>query len=179
MMRSTKILCIGLGLSLMFTAVAALGQKVKTESAPGVVWSAYHTYSWAEGTPAKNPEIAQKIVSGIESRLAAKGLTKVEKDGDLVVMYHAAREVDQSINRASYGDWVGWDKRAGWGAPGMGTAYVETVIIGELRVEIADRSARKFLWRSDASDAISQDPVKVAKTVDKVLNKMFGKFPPK
>ena len=185
-MTSTRIIRIGLGLSLMLMAVAALGQKVKTDSAPGIAWSSYHTFVWGEGTPAKNPVFAKRIVSGIESHLAAKGLTKVEKDGDLVVIYHAATEKQETINTSSYGDWVGWDNRQGWsspGAPGMGTAYVDTVILGELRVVIGDRHAKKFFWRGTANDAIrveqKLDQKKVEKTIDKALDKMFKKFPPK
>jgi hypothetical protein len=178
----TKIIRVGLSVSLMLMATVVLGQKVQTESAPGVGWSGYHTYSWGEGTPAKNPTIAQTIVAGIESRLAAKGFTKVEKDGDLVVIYHAAAETSQSINASSYGDYVGWDNRAGWGSPGakgVGTAYIETVTVGHLIVQIADPKTKKFLWRSEANDTITLDQKKVTKMVDKSLNKMFGKFPPK
>ena len=124
-------------------------------------------------------------MAGIESRLLAKGFTKVESDGDLVVIYHAASETNQSINQAEYSDWVGFNNQPylSPGAQGVGTAYVETVITGELKVEIAHRKAKKFLWRGDANDAIildrKLDEKKVNKIIDKSLNKMFGKFPPK
>jgi hypothetical protein len=177
----TKIMHVVLYMSLMLMTAVVLGQKVRTDSAPGVVWSDYHTFCWGEGTPAKNPTIGGIIVAGIETRLLARGFTKVEKDGDLLVIYHAATETNQSINRAEYSDWVGWNNQP-WiapGAQGMGTAYVETVVTGEVKVEIADRRAKKFLWRGDANDTITLNQKKVSKMIDKSLNKMFGKFPPK
>ena len=52
--------------TLMFIVVCA--QKVTTDSAPNIDWSKYHTYSWAEGTPAQNPLMAQRIVTGIDAQ---------------------------------------------------------------------------------------------------------------
>src|SRR4030095_13906798 len=77
-------------LVLMLVSVSAFGQKVSTDSVPGVNWSSYKTYSWGEGTPAEDPITAQRIVSDVDSQLSAKGLKKVDKDPDLVVTYHVA-----------------------------------------------------------------------------------------
>ena len=169
-----KALRIMLGLGLLMLMVSAVSaQKVTTDSAPNVDWSKYHTYSWGEGTPAPNPLTAQRIVAGIDAQLAAKGLTKVAADPDLVVMYHVATDQQKSINWQNYG---GWGRFGGMG--GMGSAQVDTVTTGQLRVDVADYKAKQFLWRGTGSDTVSGDPQKNAKKIEKALTKMFEKFGP-
>ena len=165
-----RIARITLGVILLLTAANAFGQKVTTDSVPGTDWSKYHTYSWGEGTPAEDPIVAQRIVAGIDAQLAAKGLKKVDSDPDLVVLYHVATDKQKTLN---------WSNMGGWGRfGGMGSAQVDTVINGQLKVDLADYKAKQFLWRGTATDTVSGDPQKNAKKIEKALTKMFQKFPP-
>lgn len=67
----------------------------------------------------------------------------------------------------------------GWGRfGGMGSAQVDTIVTGQLKVFIADAKAKQFLWNGTATDTVSGDPQKNAKKLDKALTKMFQKFPP-
>ena len=164
-----RIMRVFLGLSLLLLAANAFGQKVTTNQAPNVNWSQYHTYAWGEGTPTKDPITSQKIVASIDAQLAAKGFKKVDSDPDLLVMYHASTDQQKSLN---------WSSMGGWGRfGGMGSAQVDTVVTGQLIVDIADVKAKQFLWRGTATDTVSSDPQKLAKKIDKGLNKMFQKFP--
>jgi hypothetical protein len=156
--------------TLLLTAANAFGQKVTTDSAPDVDWSKFHIYAWAEGTPAQDPLVAQKIVAGIDAQLAAKGLKKVESEPDLLVMYHASTDQQKTLNWTSMGGY----RRFG----GMGSAQVDTVITGQLKVDIANYKAKQFLWRGTATDTICDNPQKLAKQINKALTKMFQKFPP-
>jgi Domain of unknown function (DUF4136) len=166
-MRTARVI---LGLSLMLTAITAIGQKVTTNSVPGTDWSKYHTYSWGVGTPAQDPITAQRIVAGIDAQLAAKGLKKVDSDPDLVVIYHTTTDQQKSLN---------WSSMGGFGRfGGMGSAQVDTVVTGQLIVDIADNKAKQFLWRGTAADTVSNNPQKMDKQIDKSLTKMFQKFPP-
>lgn len=167
-MKLTRTL---LGLSLMLVAVNVFGQKVTTDSAPNVDWSKFKTYSWGEGTPAQDPLTAQRIVAGIDAALKSKGYSKVDSDGDLLVMYHVATDQQKSLN---------WNNFGGWGRfGGMGSAKVDTVIVGQLKVDLADSKAKQFLWRGTATDSVSSDPKKTADKIQKALTKMFEKWPPK
>ena len=166
-----KLIRTLLGLSLMLMAINVLGQKVTTDSAPNVIWSKFKTYSWGEGTPANDPLTAQRIVAGIDAQLVAKGYSKVESGGDLLVMYHVATDQQKSLN---------WNNFGGWGRfGGMGSAQVDTVIVGQLKVDLADSNAKQFLWRGTATDSVSSDPKKNADKITKALTKMFQKWPPK
>jgi hypothetical protein len=166
-MKTARIV---LGLTLLLLATSAFGQKVTTDSVPGTDWSKYHTYSWAEGTPAQDPITAQKIVAGIDAQLAGKGLKKVDADPDLIVLYHVSTDQQKSLN---------WSSMGGFGRfGGMGSAQVDTVINGQLKVDIADAKAKQFLWRGTAMDSVSDNPQKLEKQINKALTKMFQKFPP-
>ncbi len=166
-MKSARII---FGLGLLLLATTAFGQKVTTDSVPGTNWSNFHTYSWGEGTPAQNPITDQRIIAGINAQLAAKGLKKLDAGGDLVVVYHAAMDQQKSLN---------WSSMGGWGRfGGMGSAQVDTVITGQLKVFLGDAKAQKFLWNGIATDTLSSDPQKNNKKIDKALTKMFQKFPP-
>ena len=166
-MRIARII---LGLSLMLLAANAFGQKVTTDSAPNVTWSKYHTYSWGEGTPAQDPLVAQRIVAAIDAQLADRGLKKVDCEPDLWVLYHASTDQQKFLN---------WSNMGGWGRfGGMGSVQVDTVITGQLIVDIADYKARQFLWRGTATDIVSGDPQKNSKKLDKALTQVFQKFPP-
>src|SRR6266850_6378187 len=163
-----RIARIVVGLSLMLMAANAFGQKVTTDSVPGTDWSKFHTYAWGEGTPAQDPIVAQKIVAGIDAQLAAKGLKRVDSDPDLVVIYHTSTDQQKSLN---------WSNMGGFGRfGGMGSAQVDTVNTGQLKVDIADNKAKQFLWRGVATDTVSDNPQKLGKQITKALTKMFQKF---
>jgi len=158
------------GLVLLLIATNAFGQKVTTDSMPGTDWSKFHTYSWGEGTAASDPLTAQKIVAAIDAQLSAKGLKKVDSDPDLIVIYHTATDQQKSLN---------WSSMGGFGRfGGMGSAQVDTVVVGQLKVDIANAKAKQFLWRGTATDTVSDNPQKLTKAINKALTKMFQKFPP-
>ena len=167
-MKAVRISAV---LVLMLVSVSAFGQKVTTDSVPGTNWSSYKTYSWGEGTPAQDPITAQRIVSDVDSQLSAKGLKKVDKDPDLVVTYHVATDQQKSVN---------WNNFGGWGrfGGGMGSAQVETLVVGQLKVYLGDYKEKKFIWSGTASDSVSSDSAKTGKKIDKAITKMFEKYPP-
>ena len=166
---------------VFMSATSAVGQKVTTQFDPGGNFSAYRTYAWAKGTPAKNPLINQKIIDSIESHLASKGLQKTEnaESADLLVVYHVATDTQTQINTYNSGGWggYGWGW-GGYGGGGISTSSVEKIPVGELIVDFADIKNKKFVWRGKVAGTISDNPQKVEKMLDKSLTKMFKKYPP-
>lgn len=163
-------------------SATAYAQKVSVDYDKQANFSSYKTYSWSEGTPAKNPLGHQRIIAGIEAQLAAKGWTKVESDSDVVVIYSAATTTKTQINTFDTGGpWGGY--RWGWGGyrgygGGSSTTTVQEILIGQLVVDMADVKNKNFIWRGTASDTLSDQPEKNQKKLDKALAKMFKKFPP-
>jgi hypothetical protein len=171
----------------LFISATAHAQKVSTDYDKNADFSQYKTYSWGEGTPAKNPLGHQRIIAGIDAQLAAKGWRKVEGDSDIVVIYSASTSSETQIHTFdSGGMWGGY--RWGWGGYGGGygggmvggssTTTVSKIRIGELIVDMADVKNKGFVWRGTASDTMSDNPEKNQKKVEKALAKMFKNFPP-
>ena len=157
-------------------STTAYAQKVAVDYDQNANFSSYKTYSWGQGTPALNPLGHQRIVAGIEAQLAAKGWQKVESDPDVMVIYSAATTTETQINTFdSGGPWGGY--RRGWGG-GISTTTVEKIPLGQLVVDMADVKNKSFIWRGTASDTLSDKPEKNQKKLEKVLTKMFKKFPP-
>lgn len=166
-------------LLICLISATAYAQKVHLDWDRQAQFSSYKTYSWAEGTPAKNPLVHQRIIAGIDSQLAAKGWQKVESGSDVVVIYNAGTSTETQIHTFdSGGPWGGWGR--GWGGygGGMSTTTVQNIRIGELIVDMADVKNKSFIWRGTASDTLSDKPEKNQKKLDKVLTKMFKNFPP-
>ncbi len=165
-----RLVRIVLSLGLLLMAANAFGQKVSTQSAPNINWSQYKTYSWGHSESVANPIMNQYIVSGIEAQLTAKGLTKVETNPDLIVIFNATTDDQKQLN---------WSGMGGWGrlGGGMGSAQVDTIVLGQLIVDIADPKAKQFLWRGTANDTVSDKPEKNQKNLTKALSKMFQNFP--
>jgi hypothetical protein len=175
-MRVTRIV-FSLTFLFIFTNFAS-AQKVNVDWDKGTSFQNFKTYAWGNSTPAKNPIMDQRIVQGIESQLAAKGLQKVDpkSNPDLVVMYHAAVATETQLNTIDTGMYgPGWR----WGG-GMGssTTYVDKIPVGQLIIDIGDVKDKKYIWRATASGTLSDKPEKNEKTIDKALTKMFEKFPP-
>jgi uncharacterized protein DUF4136 len=157
-------------------AAAATAQKVTVDWDKATNFSGFRTYAWGNNTPIRNQLMEQRIISGIESQLAAKGLQKVDASSnpDLVVRYHASTDVQTQFNTIDTGGWgPGW----GWGG-GMSTTTEDRILVGQLVVDIGDVKNKKFIWRGRASETLSDNPQKVEKNLDKALNKMFEKYPP-
>ncbi|MCI0661142.1 MAG: DUF4136 domain-containing protein [Acidobacteria bacterium] len=166
-------------LLLLFITGGSLAQDVKVDWDKTTSFAGFRTYAWGNNTHAQNPIMDQRIIQGIESQLAAKGLQKVEAaaNPDLVVLYHAATSTETQINTIDSGAWgPGWGW--GWGGGGMSTSTVNKIPIGQLIVDIGDVKSKKYIWRATASGTISDNPEKNQKTLNKALVKMFDKFPP-
>lgn len=158
-------------------STTVLAQKVTTDFDQQTDFSRFHTYTWGEGRPARDPLIGQRIVAGIESQLAAKGLRKAGQGEpvDLVVVYQTATDTQTQINTYNSGAWGGWY----WGMGGYSQTTVQKIPVGQLIVDLADVNQKKFIWRGRASGTISSKPEKVNKMLDKALSKMFENYPPR
>ena len=84
-------------------------------------------------------------------KLAAKGLTEVIADSDLVVMYHVATDQQKSINWQNYG---GWGRFGG----AIGSAKVDTIVTGQLMVDVADAQGKAVSLAGDRNRHAIQRP---------------------
>jgi Domain of unknown function (DUF4136) len=126
---------------------------------------------------AEDPLIDQEIKRAIDEQLAHKGLTRVERNGDLQVIYHVALRQEMSISL--FGS--GWPQRAYGGWPnGFVQGETSTIPIGTLVVDLYDPVRKQLIWRGGATKSIElkKDPDKNYKNLQKSLAKLFKNYPP-
>jgi hypothetical protein len=170
-------------LRILFALILILGgsrvfaQKVNIDYDKQASFQGMKTYAWAKGTPLSNQLWDQRIIDGIDQRMAAKGFQKVDGGAspDLYVLYHGAVGQETQLNTMDMGG--GWGWRWG-GAGGMTTTTVQKIPVGQLVVDIGDAKTRKLMWMANSSDTLSDNPKTNQKKLNKALDKIFKKFPP-
>jgi hypothetical protein len=179
------------GLCFMLTAGTAFAQKVSVDFDKNTDFSKFKTYAFAVGTPTPETLTNQRIESAIEAQLTAKGLTRVQSNADLTVVFHCAVTQQTQLDTTNMGGFGwgpgwgrGWGWRGGWGGGlggfgGNAITQVEQIPVGTLIVDIGDSTSKKYIWRGTATKTLSNDQSKNEKTIDQEVKKMFEKFPPK
>jgi hypothetical protein len=176
MAASAAKIAASVGLSLVL-AGALLAQSVKTDYDHNANFSQYKTYSW-EKVQTKDPLQVDRIKSAVNSALAAKGMTEVPSGGDVEVFAIETTQNQQVLN-TFYDGFGGGRRRGGFGGGfGDATTTTETYQVGTLVVDLFDAKTEGLLWRSSASDTLSDKADKNTKNLDKGVNKMFKHFPP-
>ena len=113
--------------------------------------------------------------------LNARGITKVESDPDLRFSFMAATGFNLQVQQPSWSTEKGVILNSGVYANGV----MWDVTTGTLLLDAFDNKTDRMIWRGFAKDTIPRAPTadlvgdakKVEKTVNKVISKMFKKFP--
>ena len=77
---------------VVLVAATAMAMFVNVEFLGGVDIAAFSTYSWVEGTPPANFDVAQAIRGTADQELAQKGYEKVEGPADFTMAIHTDRD---------------------------------------------------------------------------------------
>jgi len=152
-------------IACVLLAAAVYAQKVTTDSNPSAPFGSYGRFAWADGTPAPNPVVEQRVHAMVNAELAWRGLTE-SNTPDLYVATHAVTQQHPQLIVNGFG----------WG-PGA-AASVETYAVGTLVVDLYDAHTRQMVWRGVATDSVSDKPQKNTPRINKALQKMFAKYPP-
>jgi len=117
-MRESRNRLTEIGKGLIFALLACTltpAQEVTTNFMPGTDFSKFHTYKWIniEGGTHPNQIVDSQIKAAVDSQLAAKGLTKTDKDkADLYVGYQVSLDQQKTVERIRHGRWTalgnGW-----------------------------------------------------------------------
>jgi hypothetical protein len=125
--------------------------------------------------------LEQDIKRAVDEQLAQKGLTKVDKGGDLLVGYQAHVREEKSINLWGSGGGGMWGGGPYWGS-GFSSVQGQTssIPIGTLVVGVYDPARKQLIWRGDASKTVylKKDPNKNYQNLQKAMVKLFKNYPP-
>jgi hypothetical protein len=175
-MKNLTILLI-----LLIATASASAQKVKVGADPGVDVSKYKTYAWNKQMSPANPMVQQTVIDAVDQALAAKGLTKVERDPELTIILWTATDSDLYVSNPGWSNAMGTAMSTGIAAGPQSWPVTK----GTLVVDMEDTRTKNSVWRGTATHTLSHGPsgnaAKDAKNVEKpirkAVEKMFKQFP--
>jgi hypothetical protein len=162
-------------------------QKVRTGHDKSTDFTRFKTYSWhAPDMPVTRPLLYASIVGWVDMELKAKGLTLMEKGGDLSLFPAGAMEF--GVNTAAgtpilptYGgqppsiDATRWTGAAGAAYMTAGSYVPE----GTLVLTFVDRESNKIVWNGTVKEKLDvENKDKSMERVHKAILKLMQKFPP-
>jgi len=154
---------------MCLVSAAASAQTVTVDYDKEVDFAKFGSYTWVQGQPASNPFVDKRIRGAIDAQLASKGWTKSDSSPSAIVVYFAAVESERELN--------GWGSGPRW--TGFGTVRVNTILTGQLVVDVYDTETRELVWRGFVSDTVSDNTEKNEKRLNEAVTKLFKQFPPK
>jgi hypothetical protein len=168
----------------LLAALACSTLRTSSDYDPTADFTSLHTYGWLPdnreptGHPRiDNPMLHERIRSGIDRALKAKGFAPSE-DPDFVVTYHLSAE--QKTDVTTYNN-------AYYGGYGYVIGFPETTVRqyeeGTLIIDIIDRRAKKVVWRGSGTRRLreqygQQDPAELEQRVFEAVTETLADFPP-
>ena len=174
---------LAIAMALVLSPAMLFAQKVSYDYEKSANFGAFKTFALKDGTKVGQPLIDDRIVAAIEQELAAKGLTKVDANPDVFVVYHTSFDKQKDISTFSSGYGGGYGPYGwGWGG-GMSTqtTQVRDILIGTLVVDMADAKKGQLAWRGMAVKEVKTQasPEKRDKSINEAMQKIFKNYPPK
>jgi hypothetical protein len=164
--------------ALLLTAVTAWA-KIRTDYDRNADFAQYKTYSFGKILiMPSNGLWEDRVKNAVAAQMAAKGLTQVPSDGDIVVSVRGGMLSVPQLDTF----YSGFGGFGGFGGPGGGSGMATTTMslneMGTLVVDMFDAKTKNLIWQGTASGTLSDKPEKVMKKLDNVVQKMFQQFPP-
>jgi hypothetical protein len=169
-----------------------IAQEVHVDYQHACNFSSYKTYRWApqqaqlSDVPFPNQLMQERIVSFVEEALGAKGFKRVETGADLLVSYDV--KITTQPQFTTYTDttgpgwgWAGrgccgWD--GGWGSA-FSTTETQAVSTAMLVVNMQDSRHKQLVFQGVSTTTVSSRAEKNTRRLQRGINKMFEKYPPK
>jgi hypothetical protein len=158
-------------------------QKTSAAFDEKVDFSNYKTFAFDQ-KGARNPYVNALIVEAIERELTSRGLTKVDADSDLKVVYLAATVPNLQVQNVPFYHVV---NPAYSGMVGSATMNMWDVTTGTLVIDLWDRKSDRVVFRGTITDVLQRAPSAdlkadakiVTKPINKGVAKVFKKYPVK
>lgn len=167
---------------LLFIALPVLGQKVTIDRDHAVAFSEFKTFQFRETRDDMRdtaPYVHKDLVRQLRQYAIDGGLEEVDSDPDVYIAYYTADQRDLYLGKDnleySYGE--NFDLGEYWEG-GVGTRTPDKFRFreGTMVIDVWEAETNLLVWRGIATAALSKDPDKNAKKVDKALKKIMKKW---
>lgn len=178
---------LGAALSALFlVAPAVAAQSVHTDYDHGAPFSDYHTFSFYR-VRTINPLDERVLKNEVRHDLTYHGWREVPSGGDIAITVIGAQHNNEEYQTFynglgpgfGWGGWGGW--WGGWWGGGWGdtTTTVRPIPVGTLIVDLYDTHTHNLVWRGTSTEKVSPNMNKDTGELQKAIDEMFYKFPPK
>lgn len=174
-MKLPGILCSTTIICVVLTGCPS-GAKVSVDYNHNTNFSQYKTFAFAD-VKTDNPFFEQRIEDEVTKDLQAKGLRRVDSQGDLEITavgaVHNRKEYQTFYNNPGFGYY--W-----WGGFGPGYSTTRTIHykVGTLVLDMYDRQSKHLVWRGTAANGVGNSPEQNTGRLDEAIDKMLKNFPP-
>lgn len=158
-----------------------LAQTINIDYDHSVDFKQYKSYHW-EKVHASDPDVEQRINLALDRDLNTLSLHEVDskgKPGLFVTAVEATKSSQEYVD--FYKSIASFVSHRSWGSGGFSdsVARVGQIPVGTLVLDMYDGKTHKLVWRGTAEEAISRSTDKNDDSMDKAINTMLDRFPPK
>jgi hypothetical protein len=172
---------------IVWLALSAFSQKVKTGYDKAVDFTQYRTYSWANLNQARSrPILAELVIGNVKNELEGKGLKEVDSNADLLLFPSGGFDSTFAMS-AGYpvGNYLTVPitvERASWVGPVTVTTEGVSPIVhaGTLHLAFIELRSGRLVWEGSVSDKFDFEQKKESiARVEKCVTKLLKDFPPR
>ncbi len=171
-------------LALALAVPLAQAQHVHTDYDHNAPFSDYRTFSFHK-VQTLNPLDQSVLRREIVRDLTFHGWREVPQGGDVVITL-VGGQTEQRQYQTFYnglGPGFGWGGWGGWWGMGWGggttTTTEQNIPVGTLVVDLYDSHTHQLVWRGTSRETESGNMEKNTGKMQKAIDEMFYKFPPK
>jgi hypothetical protein len=171
-----------IGLAALLVVSSAWGQEAYVDFDKEADFESYQTFIWVksdEDLSESSPLWHDRVRNGITSRMVDGDMTELSGDAvpDVYVTYYASeKQVTRVVtDHMGYGYGGSYYRRGGGMNMGMTTSTSREITYdkGTLVIDIWDAKSEKLVWRGSTTDTISDNPKKMEKRLNKMLDKLI------
>lgn len=160
--------------------------KVAYDYDKQVDFAKYKTYAFSEDVAKMQLDDLNRgrIISAVETELAAKGFTKSENPDVLIDIFITAKKRTEAVANTTGGGGMygGYYGRYGYGG-GFSTTTVSynDYLDGTLLINMVDKSTEKIAWQGRGTKTIDEDASasKREQNINYAVKQIFLNYPPK
>ena len=150
---------------------------VSVEHASQADFSQYRTFSFVEGTAAADPQVEKWLHEAVTRELRAKGLQMLAEGGDLLVRTQLTVRQEQRLEVDILGQGSILERDTTKVTPGE---YARDVGMGTVVIELLDGYSKLIVWQGVVGTVTRTEVGKSSKKrLDKAMNRLFKKYPPR
>ena len=174
-------------LMLLIIATSCSPVRISSDFDKSAGFSSYKTYAFtneAKTIPLVNDITRSRILTAVESELAAKGFSKSADNPDVLIDIQLKGEEKTSAyattNTTPYG--YGYGYRYRWGGSfSTTTINYDTYVEGTLFIDMIDAKTNQLVWQGRGTRTLDPDLSQQKKedNINYAVKQIFTKYPPK